>query len=145
MRPLSQTALAALFAAALIGSFFLPVLSIPMLMQITPIGTLQEAGLDGLLDMELAGQLFYASFPLAGLVLVLALLRLCPGLLAFVAGAVPIGVAIYAALNLNDELQKLGLPLQATDFSDFLGSGAYLYIGAAAGLVVLGLTDRRSA
>lgn len=142
MRLLNQPALAALLAAALLGSFFLPVISVPMLLQITPIGTLEDVGFDGLRDMELAGQLFFASFPLAALVLVAALLRSCPAGLAFVAGAVPIGVTIWAALNINDELQSLGLPLQAPDFADFLGNGAWLYIGAAVALVLLALFDR---
>ena len=142
MRPLSQPALAALFAAALLGSFFLPVVSVPLLAQITPLHVLQDIGFDGLREMEPVVQLFYASFPLAALVLVLALLRTCPGLFALIAGAVPIGVGIYAVFNLNDELRKLGLPFTAADFSDFLGGGAYLYIGAAAALVVLALTDR---
>ncbi|MDP3861970.1 MAG: hypothetical protein Q8Q63_10355 [Phaeovulum sp.] len=142
MRHLSQPALAALFAASLLGSFFLPVISIPLLIQITPIATLDEVGIEGLKRMDLTGQLFFLAFPLAALVLVLALLRRCPGILALVAGAVPAGVVIYAAFNFNDQLRKLGLPLQATDFSDLLGIGAYLYVGGAIGLVVLGLTDR---
>ncbi|MBW6507735.1 MAG: hypothetical protein K0B00_13460 [Rhodobacteraceae bacterium] len=145
MRPIGQTVLAALFAATLIGSFFLPVISLPLLAKITPVGMLQDLGFDGLREMAFVVQLFFASFPLAALVLVLALLRLCPGLLALASGAVPIGVVIYAAFNLNDELRALGLPLTVSDFSDFLGAGAYLYIGGAVGLVVLAVTDRGQA
>jgi len=142
MRLLSQPALAALFAAALIGSFFLPVIVVPLLFEITPLATMQEVGLDGLAEMELAGQLFFASFPLAALVLLASLLRSSPAALALIAGAVPIGVAIWAALNINDELAKLGLPVRAKDFTDFFGGGAWLYIGAATGLVLLALFDR---
>ncbi len=143
MRPVDQPVLAALFAAALIASAFLPVISLPLLAQITPAGTLQDLGLDGLREMALVVQLFYASFPLAALVLLVSLLRLCPGRLALAAGVLPIGVVIYAAFDLDDELRALGLPLRASDFSDFLGGGAYLYFGAAVGLAVLGLTARR--
>ncbi|WP_372840581.1 hypothetical protein [Phaeovulum sp.] len=145
MRPHSQPALVALLSAALLGSFFLPVISIPLLMQITPIATLQEVGLDGLGDMGLAVQLFFASYPLAALVLLLALLRACPGVLALAAGAVPIGVTTWAAFNVNDEMQQLGLRASALDFVDFLGSGAYLYIGAALALVLIALFDRTRA
>ena len=142
MRLLSQPAIAALFAAAIVGAFFLPVIVVPMLAAITPLSAFEEIGFDGLSDIGLAGQLFFASFPLAALVLLAALLRACPAALALIAGAVPIGVTIWAALNINDELAQLGLPVRANDFTDFLGAGAWLYIGAATGLVLLALFDR---
>ncbi len=145
MRTHSQPALVALLTAALLGSFFLPFISIPLLMQITPIATLQEVGLNGLRDMDFVAQLFFASYPLAALVLLLALLRACPGVLALIAGAMPIGVAAWTALNVNDELRQLGLQVSALDFVDFLGSGAYLYIGAAVALVLIVIFDRTSA
>lgn len=142
MTNLGQSALATLLAAAIAAGVFLPWLSIPLLEPITPMRVLTEAGLDRLADAPPVAVLFFASFPLAALAAVAALFGRCPRLLALAAAGLPIGLALYAASNLTEEIRRSGLPIRSADLTGFLDFGGYVYVGAAIALALQALFDR---
>lgn len=88
---------------------------------------------------------FLATFLLAGLFAILAVVGLPSRLLAFLAGGGAIGITAYAVLQLKDQAQALGLPVPTADnLAEFaktapevFGMGAFAWAGGA---VLLALT-----
>lgn len=147
-------ALAILAAAAMVISLFLPWLSQPVMgSSFAPWEMLknQELSLEGLqrtidtLPVEML--LVLATFPLAALFLVLAVLGLPSRLLALITGAIPVGMVGYAVLRARDGLASSGIPLPNTgdlqqiftEASKLLGSGAWAWGGGALVLLLTGL------
>lgn len=91
---------------------------------------------------------FMASFPLAALFALLALIGREGRLLAIVTGALPVGLAVYAVVTDMRKLEATGLQISHRDMgeilarlSEVLGPGLYAWLGGAAVLLVLGLFD----
>jgi len=92
---------------------------------------------------------FLASFVLAALGAVLALVRRPAGGVMLVAGAIPFGLVAQAALSAQGQLDDLGLPRGLVNVGDlqgalealdrFAGIGLYVYWISAALLIVIGI------
>jgi len=132
-------------AAVMAGSFFLPWVELfgnevgPMLLfdeNAPPLG-----------DLPWQGFAFLASFALAALAALLALMERAAGVLMLIAGAIPFGLIAQQVLGVRDQAQDLGLPLpqggdpaQAFDMvREFMAIGLPAYFISAALLVMIGL------
>lgn len=91
---------------------------------------------------------FLATFALAALFLVLAVVGLASRLLAVMAGGLAVGIAAYGFVRLRAGTLDLGLPPLPADpspqallraASEVLGMGAWAWIGGAAVLLLAGL------
>lgn len=90
---------------------------------------------------------FMATFALAALFVVLAVVGLASRLLAVLAGGLAVGIAGYGYLRLRNGALDLGLPLPADASpenllraaTEVLGLGAWAWIGGAALLLLAGL------
>lgn len=144
--------LALLAAAAILASLFLPWFTTPFGENVVPWSALRQ------MDADMAQRLvenappeaiaFGASFVLAALFLLLALVGREFKLLAFVTGAVPVGLVAWMLSSAAGRADAAGLPLSGSDMSEIvsrasemLGTGAWSWIGGAAVLVLLGLID----
>ncbi len=95
---------------------------------------------------------FLATFVLAGLFAALAIVGAPSRLLAFLAGGGAVGITAYAALQLKDQAQALGLPVPSPDnlaefarsAPDFFGMGALAWAGGAVLLLLTALIGFRS-
>ena len=93
------------------------------------------------------GLVFAATFVLAALFAVLAILGLASRLLALLAGGGAIGLLVYGALTFKNQAAAAGLPMPGTgDLADMakgmveiLGPGAYAWAGGALVLLFTGL------
>ena len=151
-------AIAILAAIAMVAGLFLPWLN-PGLVRFVPwdlakelepsLETLQRLATDA---PELLA--FLATFALAGLFLLLALIGAPSRALAFLAGGGAVAMVVYALLRLRDQAAALGLPLPSADtLGDFArrlpevaGTGAMAWAGGGAVLLLaalIGFPSRR--
>lgn len=139
--------LGALVAAAMVASFFIPWVELPF-QTFTPVMIFEQDIPWG--DMPWQFYAFLASFGIAGLAAILAMIRQPAGLLMLIAGAIPFGLIAQAVFGARNELEELGLPLPSGGspealvenfdlVQDFIGLGLPAYFGAAALLVLIGL------
>jgi len=90
---------------------------------------------------------FLASFAVAALAAVLALLGRAAGVLMLIAGGIPYGIIAHGIITARGEIQDLGLPLPDSgnpmeafnSIRDFIDVGLPAYFISAALLVVVGL------
>ncbi|EEW26313.1 hypothetical protein [Rhodobacter ferrooxidans] len=143
------TPLVTLLAAAIAISFWLPWLALPTGQGFTPNDLLgQMTGAEGKDGYSLLLS-FLATFALAGFLALVALFGLAPRVLALLTGAAPLGVIGYVANGAMTKAQTYGLPLPTTGdwqailkaVQPYIEPGLYVYVGAAAVLVVLSLID----
>lgn len=137
-------------AAAMVGSFFLPWLAGPLGSSSTPwdtFKTLEPSQIQDLLtNLPPEGMAFFASFVLAALLVLLGIMGFAPRLITFVTGAIPMGFLGWGYYELTKSGSFMGTPLSSTDLSDlvrqlteFLGIGAWAWLGGGAMLLLLGL------
>lgn len=150
--------LAILGAAAMLAGGVLPWIDLGLGVEMQPFDALQRAWGDYGLEMPREMAVLGASFVLAGLALVTALVGSPHRGLCFFAGALPWGYLGWQVWRAEDRVSGIGLSL-----SDFRGgldqawaalrevamAGLYLYwLGAAAlllaGIVGFGLSERRA-
>jgi glucan phosphoethanolaminetransferase (alkaline phosphatase superfamily) len=92
---------------------------------------------------------FAASFAVAGVFLVLCLLGRSSKLLAFITGALPIGLVGWLLFSFAAEASRINLPSPTSDefrvmisnSSEFIGPGVWAWICGAACLLLLGIFD----
>lgn len=145
--------IAMLCAGLMIASLFLTWFSSPFGQKLIPwdaIQKLDDRALQRLLENSPPELIvFMASFALAGLFLLLSVVGFSSKLLAFAAGACPIGLVGWVAYSIVTRANRSGFPIpQSADLADLLskvseniGPGAWAWIGGAAGLALLGLFD----
>ncbi len=144
--------IALLCAAAILASFFLPWFTTPFGESLVPWDAIQSVDADRLQEAMRnappAALVFLASFALAAIFLLLALLGRETKALAFLTGAAPVGLVAWALLSASDRVDLTGLPIRSADLTDTLvqaaevfGPGAWAWIGGAALLLLLGLID----
>jgi len=135
----------ALVAAAMAASFFLPWVSF-FGNDFGPLNLFDEGG-PPLSDLPWEAYVFLASFAIAALAVVVAVMQRPAGVLMLVAGAIPFGLVGQQILGARNQMQDLGLPIpQGGDPSEafdmireFIAMGAPIYGISAALLVVIGL------
>ncbi|MEL6958232.1 MAG: hypothetical protein AAGL89_04690 [Pseudomonadota bacterium] len=139
--------LSALIAAVMAASFFLPWMEF-FGETMSPVMIFDQDVPWG--DMPWQFYAFLASFALAALGALLALIRQPAGVIMLVAGAIPFGLIGQQVLAARDQVQDLGLPMPGGGdpedlinnfdvIQEFIGIGLYAYFGAAALLVLFGL------
>jgi len=109
--------------------------------------TFPRPALDNAANMPGEVAVFLASFILAAVVLVTALMGKAPRILVIGAGLVPAGLVIKFMLEAQSGAGDLGLPIPSirnvADFaemvSDFVDIGPFLYFGGAAILLLVGI------
>ena len=135
----------AIVAAVMAASFFLPWVEF-FGESIAP-SMIFDEGMPPLTDMPWQGLAFFASFAIAALAAVLALMGRAAGVLMLIAGGIPFGLIAQQALSARGQIQDLGLPVPSGGdpmeafemMRDFIAIGAPAYFVAAALLVLIGL------
>lgn len=147
-------AIAILAALAMVAGLFLPWLNTEASgLRLVPWDIIK--GLDPSLDtaMKFAQQsppellAFLATFVLAGLFALLAILGAPSRVLALLAGGGAVGIVAYGVLRMKDQITALGIPVPSTDaLPDFFrtapevfGMGAFAWAGGAVLLLLTGL------
>jgi hypothetical protein len=144
--------LALLCAAAMLASPFLTWLVLPTGESLVPwnaIGTLNSDQLQGLVrDAPPATLVFIASFVLAAVFALLALIGWETKTLAFLTGMAPVGLVAWVLISASSRVGFSNLPILSDDLSqglgdvaEAIGAGAWAWIGGAVLLVLLGLFD----
>ncbi|MCF2872156.1 hypothetical protein L0664_13855 [Octadecabacter sp. G9-8] len=98
-------------------------------------------------DLPWQGFAFLASFAVAALAAVVALMRGKAGILMLAAGVIPFALIAQQVMGARDQMQDYGLPIpeggnpaEAFDMvRDFVAMGVPMYFISAALLVVIGL------
>lgn len=143
-------ALSLLAAAAMVVSLFLPWLALPG-GGFTPYDLVRQLNPDLQAVQDFAGQApplmlaFLATFALAALFLILAIVGLASRLLALLAGGLAVGIVAYGFWQAREGALQTGLPLPSTgdladlaaSLGDTLGYGAWAW-GLGALVLLLG-------
>lgn len=136
----------AIVAAVMAASFFLP--WVEFFGESMGPAMIFDDGAPPIADMPWQALAFFASFAIAALAAVLALLGRAAGALMLIAGAIPFGLIAQQAMTTRNQVQDLGLPLpsnggdpaQAFDMMrEFMAIGLPAYFISAALLVVIGM------
>ena len=137
-------------AAAMVGGFFLPWMSGPTGASLVPFDAVKGLNSTQLQDMLTSlppeGMAFFASFALAALLVLLAIMGFAPRLLTFVTGGIPMGFLGWGYYKVTQTGSFMGTPASGTDMSqlfqqltDMLGVGAWAWLGGGAMLLLMGL------
>lgn len=135
----------AVVAAIMAASFFMPWFSF-FGNDFGPMDLFDQAeGVD--LDLNWRAWLVLASFAIAALAAVGALLRRSAGILMVIAGGIPAALIAEQVMGARGQIQDLGLPIpqggnpaEAFDMvREFIAIGAPMYFISAALLIVIGL------
>jgi hypothetical protein len=148
-----RTRFFALFCAALmLVSLFLPWFEVPYGQSFVPFDALRQLDAKQI-DMVVKnlppeGMAFFGSFALAALMLLLGLMGSTPRFLALATGALPVGLVVWALLSGANQAGASGLNIPARDLveflkqaAEFIGVGAWAWIGSGTSLLILGLVD----
>lgn len=144
--------LALLCAALILGSLFLPWFAVPFGEEFVPYDAISQLSGDQinqlLGDMPPEAMAFFASFVLAAVMLAMGLMGSTPKLLAFVTGALPVGLVVWAFISAGNQASAAGFDIPGGDLleflkqaSEFIGIGAWAWIGSGATLLILGIFD----
>lgn len=141
-----------LCAAAMLGSLFLPWFSAPFGEDVIPFQAIRQLNSNQiermLNNMPPEAMAFVASFALAALLLVVGLMGSTPRLLAILTGALPVGLVGWTVISSSNRASSAGINLPRGDVveilqraSEFIGIGAWAWIGGGVVMLVLGLFD----
>ncbi|MBA3911740.1 MAG: hypothetical protein C0524_18160 [Rhodobacter sp.] len=144
--------LALLCAAAILASIFLPWFTTALGETLVPWNTIRILNVDQMQDAVRNAPpeviVFLVSFALATIFLLLALIGQESKMLAFLTGAIPVGLVAWIVLSASNQVDLSGLPISSGDLSqmlaqatEVLGPGAWAWSGGAGILVLLGLLD----
>lgn len=133
-----------LAAAAMVGSFFLPWLSI-LGEDLIPYDMIGDQ--IPLSDLPWRGLVFLSSFALAALAIVLLVIQRAAGIVMVIAGAIPFALIAESVFGVREQAQDLGLPLPdggnllevGQRMREFIDMGLPVYLVAAAVMVLVGL------
>ncbi|MCE6958317.1 hypothetical protein LAZ40_04505 [Cereibacter sphaeroides] len=145
---------AALLAAAIALSFFLPWIYLPFGGPLVPSELMRNVTDDMVREMPPVIVLFLFSFVLAGGLALSSLWGWCPKVAVFLTGALPLGLVTYAVLGglrglgLDPEMiRRSNIPAPSGEelhqiyllLKEILGMGLVLYVGGALLLVLVAL------
>ena len=141
---LKQYSIVTILTAAIAISLFLPWISTPFFGG-SPFDLLSAKGV---LRKAASENILYLLFPLSFLVAALLagytlVKKCCSKIYAIVVGAIPVGLTVYAAIKIaldGDALQ--GAPFSASDLTQILGLGVYLYVIGSIVLLAFGISGK---
>jgi hypothetical protein len=147
---MSARPIALIAAAAMVGGFFLPWMSTPAGASLVPWDTVK--GLDAaqiqdmLTSLPPEGMAFFASFALAGLLVLLGLMGAAPRLIVLVTGAIPVGFVAWGLYTAMNQGNAMGIPVSGSDptqiaeeVARMFGPGAWAWVGGGTLLFLMGL------
>lgn len=144
--------LALLCAGLMLGSIVLPWFAVPFGDDFVPydaLGQLNSDQINQLLsDMPPEVMAFLGSFVMAAVMLILGFMGSTPKIVAIITGALPVGLVAWAIFSGANEVSAAGFDIPSDNImeflkqiSEFIGVGAWIWIGSGVTLLVLGLLD----